>query len=232
MRPTDAEAAAHFRLLAESCEDAIVCVNPSAEVSVWSRAAERIVGFSKREALGEPILTILRTDGGEALPDLLERIRRGDSPGQTHAVLLRKDGSGVDVRLALFAVPADGGEGHAGILFIKDVSDTAQADQELERAIRSSEHFDAASARLGRFAHQINNPLGGILMAAQFALANRNHPDSRAMMMKALKEIEEDARRCGDIVRRILQPGAGSQEADPGDNIELPLAARTPEKLS
>lgn len=230
MKPTEAEAAAYIRLLAESCEDAIICVTASAEISFWNRAAERTLGYSEQEALGESISEIIRTENEEGMLDLLERIRRGDPPGHLDTVLVRRDGSGFDARLALYPVPAEGRERHVGILFLKDVSETAPAEEELEMAIRRGEDLDSIGTLARRLAHQINNPLGGILMAAQFALASQGRPDSQATTLKALKNIEVDARRCGDILKRVLGYVGSSQEVGATGTIESPLATPQPEE--
>jgi PAS domain S-box-containing protein len=230
MKPTEAEAAAYFRLLAESCEDAIICVTASGEISFWNRAAERTLGYSEQEALGESISGIVHAESEGGMLDLLERIQRGDPPGYLDTVLLRRDGSGFDARLALYPVPAEGGERHVGFLLVRDVSETAPAEEELERAVRRGEDLDSIGTLVRRLAHQINNPLGGILMAAQFALASQGRPDSQATTLKALKNIEVDARRCGDIVKRALSSVGSSQEAGATGTIESPLETQQPEE--
>jgi two-component system NtrC family sensor kinase len=79
------------------------------------------------------------------------------------------------------------------------------ARREAETAMRRSERLASIGTFATGVAHQINNPLGGILLAAQFALANEENPDSPALMRKALEDIEADARRCEDIVRSVQQ---------------------------
>jgi two-component system sensor histidine kinase TtrS len=110
------------------------------------------------------------------------------------------------------------------------VSETAPAEEELERAVRRGEDLDSIGTLVRRLAHQINNPLGGILMAAQFALASQGRPDSQATTLKALKNIEVDARRCGDIVKRALSSVGSSQEAGATGTIESPLETQQPEE--
>lgn len=54
-------------------------------------------------------------------------------------------------------------------------------------------------------AHEINNPIGGILLSAQCALSVLDDESQREYVERCLLEIEELARRCGRIVKNGLQ---------------------------
>ena len=57
-------------------------------------------------------------------------------------------------------------------------------------------------------AHEINNPLSGILIYTKLIskqLGNQDiHPDKKQPMLKHLKLIENETKRCGDIVKGLL----------------------------
>jgi signal transduction histidine kinase len=76
---------------------------------------------------------------------------------------------------------------------------------ELERSYRKLRHAERLAA-IGTFAagiaHQINNPVGGILLAAQYAATARDDP---AAIDGALEDIVAEASRCGQIVRHLLR---------------------------
>jgi signal transduction histidine kinase len=54
-------------------------------------------------------------------------------------------------------------------------------------------------------AHQINNPIGAITAAAEFAILSRDDPGADRVREDALATVLEEARRCGRIVRSLLQ---------------------------
>jgi len=54
------------------------------------------------------------------------------------------------------------------------------------------------------FAHAINNPIGAILLAAQGAKRFLEQDAPAERMREALDLIEEEAKRCGQIVRDAL----------------------------
>lgn len=83
------------------------------------------------------------------------------------------------------------------VLNYRDVSE----EKELQRRLLQSEKLAAIGMLAGGVAHEINNPLGGILAFAQLAMRDitRDNP-----VFSDLKEIEEAALRCKRIVQDLL----------------------------
>ena len=119
--------------------------------------------------------------------------------------------------------------GHVGVTI--DVTELARIQQELARhrdhlgelvaertlelersyeALRRSERLAAVGTFAAGIAHQINNPVGAILLAGQFALED---PGDRERVESALRDITADARHCGRIVRSVLEFAQGPTEA-------------------
>ena len=82
---------------------------------------------------------------------------------------------------------------------------TAELELTHER-LRESERLAAVGTFAAGIAHQINNPVGGILLAAQYA---KDRPQDRETVAIALEHIVADARRCGRIVRGVLEFARG-----------------------
>jgi PAS domain S-box-containing protein len=124
--------------------------------------------------------------------------------------------------------------GHVGVTI--DVTDLTRAQEELARhrddlgalvaertmelersyeALRRSERLAAVGTFAAGIAHQINNPVGAILLAGQFALED---PGNRERVEAALRDITTDARHCGRIVRGVLELAQGpTQDPRPCD---------------
>jgi len=68
-------------------------------------------------------------------------------------------------------------------------------------------------------AHQINNPVGSMLAAAQFALLCEDRPEERSEWKKALQDIEHEAKRCGTIVRGIRRFARGEPSLKASENL-------------
>ncbi len=102
--------------------------------------------------------------------------------------------------------------------------------QQLEYKVRKkSEELSAAQnemihierlASLGKLsssvAHEINNPLSGILIYTKLIYKQLSNPElyasKRESMLKHLKLIENEAKRCGDIVKGLLEFSKKDQE--------------------
>lgn len=87
--------------------------------------------------------------------------------------------------------------GQEVVLHYRDVTE----EKDLQRQLMHSEKMAAIGMLAGGIAHEINNPLGGILAFAQLAM--REIPTSHEAQSD-LKEIEEAALRCKRIVQDLL----------------------------
>jgi signal transduction histidine kinase len=71
--------------------------------------------------------------------------------------------------------------------------------------IEEQQRLVAVGTLAAGIAHQINNPIGAITAAAEFAIVSREDPDADRVRDDALETVLEEARRCGRIVRSLLQ---------------------------
>ncbi|MDM8006592.1 MAG: CHASE domain-containing protein [Phycisphaerae bacterium] len=81
---------------------------------------------------------------------------------------------------------------------------TRQLDESRER-LRRSEHLASIGTLAAGIAHEINNPVGTILLAAENALELRKMHGSEAVVDDCLKGIVSEARRCGAVIQGVLQ---------------------------
>jgi PAS domain S-box-containing protein len=79
------------------------------------------------------------------------------------------------------------------------------ARKKTEEAFRRAEKLASIGTLAAGIAHEINNPLGSILMAADNALYSVEHPEELADAVAALTDIKDEAKRAGRIVKTVLQ---------------------------
>ncbi len=82
---------------------------------------------------------------------------------------------------------------------------TEQALRVSEERLRRSERLASIGTLAAGIAHEINNPIGAILLAAQFGLRHGDGPQAAEVMARCLHDVIRDAARCSGIVRNVLQ---------------------------
>jgi signal transduction histidine kinase len=80
---------------------------------------------------------------------------------------------------------------------------TRQAN--LEDAVRRNERLACVGLLAAAIAHEINNPTGSALLAAETALALKDSPDASDRVTACLQNIVTSMDRCGRIVRTLLR---------------------------
>ncbi len=134
--------------------------------------------------------------------DFRKRIER-DGFVSNYEITLRKKGGGkISVSLTGNAIWDESGKvvGYEGI--IRDFSERKR----LEKQLMHLERLAAMGKLAAELAHEINNPLGGILMYAKLSLEDLPEGDGQA---KNLEKIFRLATRCRMIVRGLLDFGRG-----------------------
>jgi len=106
-----------------------------------------------------------------------------------------------------------GGRPDSAVIYYRDVTE----ERRLQREVIQQEKMAAIGMLAGGVAHEINNPIGGILAFTQ--LMKRDATGNRALM-EDLEEIEKAAIRCKKIVSDLLDFSRVSKE---GDRVEIDI---------
>jgi PAS domain S-box-containing protein len=110
----------------------------------------------------------------------------------------------------------------ANLRLQQEMHERLRTQKELEESrerLRVSERLASVGTLAAGISHEINNPIGSILLAAQFAVRLLEEPQLQPDLLKTcIHDIIRDANRCSRIVRSVLQfarkdPG----ELQPGD---------------
>lgn len=87
------------------------------------------------------------------------------------------------------------------IAFFRDVT----TEKKLEDALHRSERLACIGLLGAGIAHEINNPAGSALLAAETALALKDVPDAGEQIAACLRNVITSMDRCGRIVRTLLR---------------------------
>ncbi|HET9365121.1 MAG TPA: PAS domain S-box protein [Candidatus Angelobacter sp.] len=199
------------RLLAaivESSDDAIASKDLNGIVTSWNRSAERLLGYSADEMIGQPITLIIPP---ELHPDetmILGKIRRGEKIDHFETVRVRKDGERIEVSLTISPVRDKNGIIIGAAKIIRDITES----KKIERALRTTEKLAAAGRLAATVAHEINNPLEAVTNLVY--LAKRDLSDRKKvehylqLASRELDRVSHIARQTLGFYRENSQPTA------------------------
>jgi len=185
---------------------AIVVADRYANILLMNPAAEHLFGYTQREAITRVQVESLYPAG--TAKDIMKQLRSRKLGGRgkllsTHTTIMAADGEKIPVELNASIIYENETE-VATIGIYKDLRPILAMEEKLKKAatqIVQSEKMASLGKLAAGVAHEINNPLTGILMYAHIANdgLGKNNP-----FKKEHEYIIEDAERCSDIVKDLL----------------------------
>ena len=141
--------------IVESSDDAIISKSLSGIIQSWNSAAERIFGYTKAEAVGQPITMLIPED---RLPEetlILEKVRRGERVDHFETVRMHKDGSRVLVSLTVSPIKDAAGQIIGASKSARDITERKRIEEDLksltfELDARVSQRTHALTVSQGR----------------------------------------------------------------------------------
>ena len=129
-------------------DDAIISKSADGVITSWNAGAERIFGYTAKEAIAQPITLIIPQDRREEEVDILERLRRGERIEHYETVRVRKDGERVDISLTISPLKDEHGRVFGASKIARDITERKQVAQTLaERVLLLDLSSDAIIVR-------------------------------------------------------------------------------------
>ena len=188
----------------QSTVDGIVVVDTKGYVAIFNEGMERLTGYSAREV--EHLTSFYNIDlARENMRKM--RSRKYGPVGKVNPTgmsITTKDGRTVPVMLSGSIIKIDGKEaGSVGIF--TDMRETLKMRKELEDAhlqLVQSEKIASVGRMAAGVAHEINNPLAGILIFSELLKENlKDNPQD----LSDIQEIINQTLRCKKIVSELLE---------------------------
>ncbi|HEX6534425.1 MAG TPA: PAS domain S-box protein [Gemmatimonadaceae bacterium] len=186
---------ARYERLVETAPDAIFTIDVNGVFTSVNRTFERTIGRQRGELLGLRFSDLL---DAKQLPEA-ERIFRSTMDGRRERSELRyRDAEGVVRTGSIFTTPiVENGAIAGGLGILRDVTEERLlAEQLLQR-----EKLAAVGQLVSGVAHELNNPLAGIMAFAQLLEAADDVPEEQR---EAVQTIHAEARRAAKIVSNLL----------------------------
>jgi PAS domain S-box-containing protein len=118
--------------IVESSDDAIISKNLNGVIQSWNSAAERIYGYTKAEAVGQPITMLIPEDRLPEETHILEKIRHGERVDHFETIRMHKDGSLVQVSLTVSPIKDASGQIIGASKSARDITERKRIEVDLK----------------------------------------------------------------------------------------------------
>ena len=184
-----------------SIGDAVIACNPDGKVVFMNPVAEQLTGWKESEANGVPlseIFVIRNRHTRVAVESPVEMVRRsGNVVGlANHTVLIRKDQAEFHIDDSAAPILDKGAHMIGIVLVFRDITERYAAEQSLMRA----EKLASAGRLSAAIAHEVNNPLEGLVNLIYLARGEDDIPKIRRHLAEADRELQ----RIAHITRQSL----------------------------
>lgn len=217
----------------DSMPSILVGVDPEGKVTQWNREASVKTGFSYEKVIGRPLEEVLPRLKQE-MPKIYKAIDQQVQQSDLNRSYL-EDGQNCYEDITIYPLIAEGVEG--AVIRIDDVSERVR----IEEMMVQSEKMLSIGGLAAGMAHEINNPLGGMMQTAQ-VLKNRltntkisaniraaeevgvtvdaiNHYMEKRGILKMLNFLHDSGLRAAGIVRNMLSFAKKSNKTASPQNI-------------
>ena len=118
----------------DSSDDAIVSKTLEGIITSWNRGAERLFGYTAKEAIGQPISMIIPVDRRDEETQILGRLRQGERIDHFDTVRVRKDGTKLDISLTISPVRDAAGRIIGASKIARDITGRKRIERELNES--------------------------------------------------------------------------------------------------
>jgi len=199
----------------QSSPNPIMAADLQGNIIIWNRAAEKTLGYSAEEVIGK--MKIARIYPKGVARKIMKMIRGREAGGEgilrSYPLLyVRRDGEVIDGNLSAAMVYDDKGNEIATVGSFVDLRERIEMEQRLRHTQEQLLHSEklAAMGRLtSQLAHELNNPIYGIMNTLEL-LKSEVPPENKRR--KLLDMSLSETVRLADMLRKMLSFSKPEQE--------------------
>jgi PAS domain S-box-containing protein len=195
--------------LLDSANDAIYVRKLDHTITYWNDGAERLYGWQRTEVMGHKVHEMIKYDKDAFETAQTALLAQGSWSGELN--IASKTGKNLIAFCRWTVLRDEQGQPKEILAINTDITETKQLEANFLRAQR----LEGIGALAGGIAHDLNNILQPILMAAPLLDEMTTDPENREM----LNTVSACAKRGSDIIKQLLTFARG----EPGARVPLPL---------
>jgi len=202
------EANEFFTNLIKSSVDGIIAANMQGNIFIFNKGAEALSGYKADEVIGKVHITQIYPEG--IAKEIMKRLRSPDYGGvgkllPTQFNVVNKEGEEIPIQISAALIYNRAGQEVASVGIFTDLRSRLLMEKKLQEThlqLVSSEKMASLGKLAAGIAHEINNPLGGILIYSSLMLEDLPEEDPKR---GDLARIVQEAGRCKEIVKGLLE---------------------------
>lgn len=212
--------------IVESSEDAIIGRSLTGVITSWNKSAERIFGYTIKEAIGQPMSMMLSQDHVQEESLILDRIQQGERIDHFETVRRQKNGNDLDVSVAFSPIYDVLGRIVGVSTIERDITELQKIRKEL---LLAKDTAEVANRELESFsysvAHDLRSPLRSIDGFSQ-ALLEDCGDKLDAIGKKYLGFLRDSAQLMAQLIDDLLALSRVTRSGLKCEQIDLSALAR------
>jgi two-component system phosphate regulon sensor histidine kinase PhoR len=177
----------HF--LIQNTPGAVITADQEGRITEWNRAAERLTGFSRDEAMGRPAEEVVRLRGDDI--STWKQVLQGRKEITEEVILSNRSGQEVPVMVSSFALRDDRGTPQGGAIIIRDLTPVKRMETERRHLVNM-------------FAHDLKTPVVGIAGLVRRLVQGKLGPVA-APQLAYLQTVDHELGRLETLITRFLE---------------------------
>jgi two-component system NtrC family sensor kinase len=185
-----------FNMLIEASPDGIIVTDARGDVIMYNKAAERLLGYTSEEVIGKTNVKDLYPRGlARKIREMImdDRTGRKGVLPPTELYVKNKAGEVIDISLSASILQNEKGEELAAIGIFKDLREMISVKRKLKETqdqLLQAEKLAAMGRLTSQIAHELNNPLYGIMNTLELLKAEIPETSKRRRLLDmSLSEI-------------------------------------------
>ncbi len=188
-----------YRYIINHAGEAILLLDSESRVLEWNKAAETLFGEPRRAVLGKPFRDVHLCYGVE-IERAMADTRRLQRSLNFEFPFPRRGRPGGQISLtisAISATPAPGAdEDYSYVILARDIT----SEKQFESKMSETEKLAGIGQLAAGIAHQLNTPLGSILLSAQMLEESVDDEDQEEDVRRIIRQTEQ----CRTIIKGLL----------------------------
>ena len=210
----------------QSSPNAIMATDINGNILIWNRAAEETLGYKDTDVIGKMNIDRIYPEGTARKVMQMVRSPEHGGVGRLKAypmVYVREDGTVVEGNLSAAMIYDADGKEIASVGSFVDLKDRLEMERALRRTqeqLLQSEKLAAMGRLTSQIAHELNNPLYGIMNTLEL-LKSEISPASKRR--KILEMALSETVRLSDLLRKMLSFSKPEEEEKQAVDINTVL---------